>query len=122
MTEYQRQIGATTSTVDMAWKFPSAHSFRSKTSLQLLAFNKKDVLLESGKNLSDIIVNLCSKLLCYVFLKSGNNNLKCHNFGCHLLACAWLNGKTKARFEMCSSCWSLWYMVHLCITRMEWRY
>ena len=42
------------------------------TSLQIQDSNNADVLLDSGLNLSDIIVNLCSKLYYQVLLKSGN--------------------------------------------------
>ena len=41
-------------------------------SLQIQDSNNADVLLDSGLNLFDIIVNLCSKLYCEVLLKSGN--------------------------------------------------
>ena len=41
-------------------------------SLQIQDSNNADVLLDSGLNLFDIIVNLCSKLHCEVLLKSGN--------------------------------------------------
>ena len=41
-------------------------------SLQLQNSNNADVLLDSGLNLFDIIVNLYSKLYYEVLLKSGN--------------------------------------------------
>ena len=41
-------------------------------SLQIQDSNNADVLLDSGLNLFDIIVNLCSKLHYEVLLKSGN--------------------------------------------------
>ena len=41
-------------------------------SLQIHDSNNADVLLDSGLNLFDIIVNLCSKLHYEVLLKSGN--------------------------------------------------
>ena len=42
------------------------------TSLQIQDSNNADMLLDSGLNLFDIIVNLCSKLHYQVLLKSGN--------------------------------------------------
>ena len=42
------------------------------TSLQIQDSNNADVLLDSGLNSFDIIVNLCSKLNYEVLLKSGN--------------------------------------------------
>ena len=42
-------------------------------SLQIQDSNNADVLLDSGLNLFDIIVNLCSKLYYEVLLKSGND-------------------------------------------------
>ena len=42
------------------------------TSLQIQDSNNADVLLDSGLNLFDIIVSLCSKLHYEVLLKSGN--------------------------------------------------
>ena len=44
----------------------------SLASLQIQNSNNADVLLDSGLNLFDIIVNLCSKLYYEVLLKSGN--------------------------------------------------
>ena len=41
-------------------------------SLQIQDSNNADVLLDSGLKLSNIIVILCSKLLDYILLKSGN--------------------------------------------------
>ena len=41
-------------------------------SLQIQNSNNADVLLDSGLNLFEIIVNLCSKLYYEVLLKSGN--------------------------------------------------
>ena len=41
-------------------------------SLQIQNSNNADVLLDSGLNLFNIIVNLCSKLHYEVLLKSGN--------------------------------------------------
>ena len=41
-------------------------------SLQIQNSNNADVLLDSGLNLFDITVNLCSKLYYEVLLKSGN--------------------------------------------------
>ena len=41
-------------------------------SLQIKNFTNADVLLDSGLNLFNIIVNLCSKLHYEVLLKSGN--------------------------------------------------
>ena len=41
-------------------------------SLPIQNSNNADVLLDSGLNLFDIIVNLCSKLYYKVLLKSGN--------------------------------------------------
>ena len=41
-------------------------------SLQIQDSNNADVLLDSGLNLLDIIVNQCSKLHYKVLLKSGN--------------------------------------------------
>ena len=41
-------------------------------SLQIQDSNYADVLLDSGLNLFDIIVNLCSKLHYKVLVKSGN--------------------------------------------------
>ena len=41
-------------------------------SLQIQNFNNADVLLDSGLNLFNIIVNLCPKLHYAVLLKSGN--------------------------------------------------
>ena len=41
-------------------------------SLQIQDSNNADVLLDSGLNLFEIIVNLCSKLHYEVLLKSGN--------------------------------------------------
>ena len=41
-------------------------------SLQIQDSNNADVLLDSGLNSFDIIVNLCSKLNYEVLLKSGN--------------------------------------------------
>ena len=41
-------------------------------SLQIQDSNNADVLLDSGLNLFDIIVNLYSKLYCKVLMKSGN--------------------------------------------------
>ena len=41
-------------------------------SFQMQDSNNADVLLDSGLNLFDIIVNLCSKLYYEVLLKSGN--------------------------------------------------
>ena len=41
-------------------------------SLQIQDSNNADVLLDSGLNLFNIIVNLCSKLHYEVLLKSGN--------------------------------------------------
>ena len=41
-------------------------------SLQIQDSNNADVLLDSGLNLFEIIVNLCSKLYYEVLLKSGN--------------------------------------------------
>ena len=41
-------------------------------SLQIQESNNADVVLDSGPNLFDIIVNLCSKLHYEVLLKSGN--------------------------------------------------
>ena len=41
-------------------------------SLQIQDSNIADVLLDSGLNLFDIIVNLCSELHYQVLLKSGN--------------------------------------------------
>ena len=41
-------------------------------SLQIQDSNNADVLLDSGLNLINIIVNLCSKLPNEVLLKSGN--------------------------------------------------
>ena len=41
-------------------------------SLQIQDSNNADVLLDSGLNLFDIIVNLCSKLYYEVLQKSGN--------------------------------------------------
>ena len=46
--------------------------FSLKTSLQVLDSTNADLLLDSGFKLSDIIVNLCSKLLDYILLKSGS--------------------------------------------------
>ena len=43
-----------------------------KTLLQIQDSNNADVLLGSGLKLSNIIVILCSKLLDYILLKSGN--------------------------------------------------
>ena len=40
--------------------------------LQIQNSNNTDVLLDSGLNLFNIIVNLCSKLYYKVLLKSGN--------------------------------------------------
>ena len=42
-------------------------------SLQIQNSNNADVLLDSGLNLFDIIVNLWSKLYYEVLLKSGNS-------------------------------------------------
>ena len=42
------------------------------TSLQIQNSNNADVLLDSGLNLFDIMVNLCSKLYYEVLLKSWN--------------------------------------------------
>ena len=50
----------------------SVGTFSLKTSLQIQDSNNADVLLDSGLKLSDIIVNLCSKLLDYILLKSGS--------------------------------------------------
>ena len=47
-------------------------TFSLKTSLQVLDSTNVDLLLDSGFKLSDIIVNLCSKLLDYILLKSGS--------------------------------------------------
>ena len=44
----------------------------SLASLQIQNSNNTDVLLDSGLNLFDIIVNLYSKLYYEVLLKSGN--------------------------------------------------
>ena len=44
----------------------------SLVSFQIQNSNNADVLLDSGLNLFDIIVNLCSKLYYEVLLKSGN--------------------------------------------------
>ena len=41
-------------------------------SLQIQDSNNADVLLDSGLKLSNMIVNLCSKLSYEVLLKSGN--------------------------------------------------
>ena len=41
-------------------------------SLQIQNSNNADVLLDSGLNLFEIIVNLCSKFYYEVLLKSGN--------------------------------------------------
>ena len=41
-------------------------------SLQIQDSNNADVLLDSGLKLSNIIVILCSKLLDYILLKSGD--------------------------------------------------
>ena len=41
-------------------------------SLQIHDSNNADVLLDSGLNLFNVIVNLCSKLHYEVLLKSGN--------------------------------------------------
>ena len=41
-------------------------------SLQIQDYNNADVLLGSGLNLFNIVVNLCSKLHFEVLLKSGN--------------------------------------------------
>ena len=41
-------------------------------SVQIQDSNNADVLLDSGLNLFDIIVNQCSKLYYEVLLKSGN--------------------------------------------------
>ena len=50
----------------------SVGTFSLKTSLQIQDSNNADVLLDSGLKLSNIIVILCSKLLDYILLKSGN--------------------------------------------------
>ena len=50
----------------------SGGTFSLKTSLQIQDSNNADVLLDSGLKLSNIIVILCSKLLDYILLKSGN--------------------------------------------------
>ena len=50
----------------------SVGTFSLKTSLQIQDSNNADVLLDSGLKLSNIIVTLCSKLLAYILLKSGN--------------------------------------------------
>ena len=42
------------------------------TSPQIRNSNNADVLLDSGLNLFNIMVNLCFKLYCDVLLKSGN--------------------------------------------------
>ena len=52
--------------VHLVWE----HS--SDTSLQVLDSTNADLLLDSGSKLSDIIVNLCSKLLDYILLESGS--------------------------------------------------
>ena len=44
----------------------------SLVSLQIQNFNNADVLLDCGLKLSNIIVNLCSKLSYELLLKSGN--------------------------------------------------
>ena len=41
-------------------------------SLQIHNSNNADVLLDSGLNLFNVLVNLCSKLHYEVLLKSGN--------------------------------------------------
>ena len=60
-------------------------------SLQIQNSNNADVLLDSGLNLFDIIVNLCSKLHYEVLMKSGNyivhlskwtSDLDCNKDGC----------------------------------------
>ena len=50
----------------------SVGTFSLKTLLQIHDPNNADVLLDSGLKLSNIIVILCSKLLDYILLKSGN--------------------------------------------------
>ena len=50
----------------------SVGTFSLKTLLQIHDPHNADVLLDSGLKLSNIIVILCSKLLDYILLKSGN--------------------------------------------------
>ena len=65
-------------------------------SLQIQNSNNVDVLLDSGLNLFDIMANLCSKLYCEVFLKSGSyivyllkwtSDLDFNKYGCVIQIC-----------------------------------
>ena len=74
-------------------------------SLQIQDSNNADMLLNSGLNLFDIVVNLCSKLYYEVLLKSGNyivnllkwiSNLDFDQEGC-VIQIEW----TKALYNNC---------------------
>ena len=58
------------------WGFSISLQFRLQNnqacSLQIQDCNNADVLLDSGLKLSNIIFILCSKLLDYILLKSGD--------------------------------------------------